>query len=321
MIRTPGDEHHSLDDVAPRDREEAWGEILSTTLMPMSIRVPRDSAPRFRGRIRRQWLDDLALLDCRTDPFTGSRGRSRIDSAAGGFVAILMDVTGYEHVTQRGVTVRLEVGGGVVLNSGQPMAFDVPVPYRKRCLVVPVEALAETGAPQPTGACVELPRSQPAVALLGGYLDALSRTLPAMCGVARTAARNAALELVAGALRSDTTVDGAGVAPALRASMDRWIDRHLLDPSLSPAAIAAAHAVSVRTVYRLFGSGGATFGAVVRSRRLARARTELALGQRSLSAIANRWGFADASHFSRSFKDAFGMSPSAYRAQAAARTS
>ena len=70
----------------------------------------------------------------------------------------------------------------------------------------------------------------------------------------------------------------------------------------------------MRTVYRLFSQDGDTFGAVVRQRRLDHARQELASSDETISSIAARWGFADASHLSRSFKCAFGMSPRDYRA-------
>jgi len=38
------------------------------------------------------------------------------------------------------------------------------------------------------------------------------------------------------------------------------------------------------------------------------------LADRPVAAIAARWGFVDAAHFSRAFKTAFGISPSEYRA-------
>jgi AraC-like DNA-binding protein len=135
-----------------------------------------------------------------------------------------------------------------------------------------------------------------------------------MSGDTRTAARNAALALVAGALCADADIGTQHATPALRAAMDTWIERHLRDPGLGPDSLAAAHTVSVRTVYRLFSQDGDTFGAVVRQRRLDHARQELASSDETISSIAARWGFADASHLSRSFKCAFGMSPRDYRA-------
>ena len=178
--------------------------------------------------------------------------------------------------------------------------------------MVPAAALAAVR--RVPGGCFELSRQMPATVLLDGYLSTLSRTLPAMSGHARSAARDAALALVAGALGADVDIGTQHATPALRAAMDAWIERHLRDRDLSPDSLAAAHAVSVRTVYRLFSQDGDTFGAVVRQRRLDHARQELASSDETVLSIAARWGFADASHLSQSFKYAFGVSPRDYRA-------
>jgi AraC family transcriptional regulator, positive regulator of tynA and feaB len=66
-------------------------------------------------------------------------------------------------------------------------------------------------------------------------------------------------------------------------------------------------------VNRIFSATGQTVGEVVRLRRLARAREELIDFDRPVSAIAHRWGFADTSHFSRSFKAHYGSPPTEYR--------
>jgi hypothetical protein len=52
----------------------------------------------------------------------------------------------------------------------------------------------------------------------------------------------------------------------------------------------------------------------IRTRRLARARDELAESDTSISAIAIRFGFADSSHFSRTFKARYGVAPTDFRA-------
>ena len=100
------------------------------------------------------------------------------------------------------------------------------------------------------------------------------------------------------------------VGPALRANMER----HLLNRGVNPAAVAAAHNVSVRTVYRVFEMAGETVGEVVRVRRLAKARRDLTEGCEPISTIAHHWRFSDSSHFSKAFKAHYGASPSEYRA-------
>ncbi len=306
-------ECRGVDAVTAADKQEAWQDILSAMLLPMTVRLAPETRHSFRGRMRRQWLDDVALVECRTDPFTGWRRRAQIGPGDDEYIAVLIDVSGHEYLSQHDTTVDVRSGGGVVLSSAAEFRFSVLVRYHKRCLVIPAAALADMGR-IPVGGCFELSRRMPATTLLDGYLSTLSSTLPAMSGHARTAARDAALALVAGALCADAGIGTQHATPALRAGMDAWIERHLHDPDLSPDSLAAAHAVSVRTVHRLFSQDGETFGAAVRQRRLEHARQELASGDETISSIAARWGFADASHLSRSFKWAYGMSPRDYRA-------
>ena len=58
--------------------------------------------------------------------------------------------------------------------------------------------------------------------------------MPALGSSAVAAARNATLELLMGALRAEGDVPSTSAAqPALRAAMDRYIERHLLDGAIT----------------------------------------------------------------------------------------
>lgn len=95
-----------------------------------------------------------------------------------------------------------------------------------------------------------------------------------------------------------------------------FIGSNLHDPRLTPSAVAAAHHMSTRHLHRLFGREGTTVAALIRSRRLERARRDLAdpaLAHTPLHTIAARCGFGAPAHFSRVFRAAHGMSPSDYR--------
>lgn len=116
---------------------------------------------------------------------------------------------------------------------------------------------------------------------------------------------------------------GRGLGPeeaaAFRAIAE-WIEAHLRDPDLTPAAIAGAHHISVRQLYRVFEPSGMTVARYVRDLRLERCRRELSdpsLAGLRIGAIASRWGLPDAAGFSRAFRVAYGLSPSAYRERAA----
>jgi len=108
------------------------------------------------------------------------------------------------------------------------------------------------------------------------------------------------------------------VRPARRAResllvrLRQYIEDNLDDPGLYASSIAAAHGISVRTVHLAFAGTGTTVSRWIRDRRLRVCYRELARGgaHQTVTDIAFRWGFNDMAHFSRTFKQAFGVTPS-----------
>ena len=106
---------------------------------------------------------------------------------------------------------------------------------------------------------------------------------------------------------------------ALNLRIRAFIQRHLRDPDLTPAAVAAAHHISTSYLHRLFQHDGITVAAWIREQRLERARRDLAdpaLRGVPVHQIASRWGFSDAAVFSRAFRTGYGVAPKDYRHQA-----
>nr|WP_260860257.1 helix-turn-helix transcriptional regulator [Streptomyces cupreus] len=90
---------------------------------------------------------------------------------------------------------------------------------------------------------------------------------------------------------------------------------------MSPQDIADQHGISLRYLHRLFQLHGTTVNAWVRARRLEAAREELTqpgAAHRSIAAVGGRWGFANPSHCSRTFRARYGVSPVQWRSASAA---
>ncbi|WP_329063549.1 helix-turn-helix transcriptional regulator [Amycolatopsis sp. NBC_01480] len=105
---------------------------------------------------------------------------------------------------------------------------------------------------------------------------------------------------------------------AKREHIERYIRRNLTDAQLCVGSVAAAHAVSRRRLYQLFGgSGVASF---IRRARIDKAKALLAdptYQDHSIRQIAESVGIRSAQHFSHLFRDATGESPLAFRRSAA----
>ncbi|WP_254405373.1 helix-turn-helix domain-containing protein [Streptomyces sp. AC627_RSS907] len=106
---------------------------------------------------------------------------------------------------------------------------------------------------------------------------------------------------------------------AMLARIRSYIDENLMDPDLSPESIARAHHISVRYLHKLFQSDGTTVSTHVRQSRLAACRLDLgrlANRRRSVAAVAQTWGFTSPSHFSRLFRQTYGLSPREWQVSA-----
>lgn len=109
--------------------------------------------------------------------------------------------------------------------------------------------------------------------------------------------------------------ESAGDVLLLRAKA--FIRENLADPDLSAASIAAANHVSVRLLYTTFARANLRLEQWIIEQRLVRAHDALAgvAGRgTTVSDVAFRCGFSSSSHFTRRFKEAFGMSPREWQA-------
>ncbi|MET9276010.1 helix-turn-helix domain-containing protein [Kribbella sp. NPDC003557] len=149
---------------------------------------------------------------------------------------------------------------------------------------------------------------------LPGILESLQDSPSAdMVGAATT-------QLVRALLTSAAEHDAEprAMADVLFSRITWYMRRHLTDPALGPARIAAAHNVSVRYLYKLFAERHRSLEQWLITERLdgaARQLTDPASAQLPIAALAARWGFDDAAHFTRRFRQAYGVTPREWRRQ------
>lgn len=117
---------------------------------------------------------------------------------------------------------------------------------------------------------------------------------------------------------------GSATKAATLHRLCQTIERRLDDPDLTPAKIASVEGISERYLQKLFEGTGSSFTNYLRERRLQRTSADLsnpAEADHSISEIAFRAGFNDSAHFSRVFRQRFGLSPREFRQHEAERQS
>ena len=206
---------------------------------------------------------------------------------------------------------------------GQFAVYDMARPYALRlegrwtCAVMAVQrGLADRG----TRGCwlrVAMRQAHPGDQGLGLLLSQFITATVSQMDTVRAAATGKLGEAGACLLAGSLTGQGDAAAQAgtevLRDRVMAYIRDRLEDPRLSRTTVAAAHRMSPRTLDRVFGGQEWSVSGYIRHERLEAVRRDLenpALLHRGVAALAARWCFFDAAHFSRLFRDAYGYPPS-----------
>ena len=159
-----------------------------------------------------------------------------------------------------------------------------------------------------------MPAGEAVSRLLAGHLTTLCEVASELTHEEGDAAIAAALLIAGrgvGQSMSATTEQTEAVYRTVRIRATRAIERRLLDPTLTPAQIAAATGASRSTLYRAFADHGGVQRRI-QALRLERARDVLRRrvgGRPKVSEVAYQHGFASEAHFSRVFRSRFGHSP------------
>jgi AraC-like DNA-binding protein len=154
--------------------------------------------------------------------------------------------------------------------------------------------------------------------VFSGLLRAVADTLESLDGDQLRPVELAITEFLLACL-SDGVSEVQGPEALRRAQLHRvhqTIERLLAEPDLSLARVAAVEGVSTRYLQKLFAAAGGSFTHYVRLRRLERCRLDLIsarYSEGSISSICFRWGFNGSPHFSRAFRQQYGVSPREYR--------
>lgn len=303
------------------ERFDYWCSMTRDTLIPNMLWSAH--ASDFRAELRLLDLDAVKVSAMSCPPLESWRSAKLIRQSDPEMYQVIFCSRGSYTISQ---------GGREVTGSDGELVFsDTSRPWRIRADVEATGAAAiylqlpRTSLPLPADkfralTAVQLSGSEGVGGLLAGFLkqmlaDAHSYT-PA--DAPRLAAVTADLlaAVCAHHLEAERLLPPETHHHALLLRIRAFIEQHLPDPGLTPAAVAAAHNISARHLHRLFQGQGVTVAGWIRQRRLENCHRDLTdprQSHRTVQAIAARWGFTDKAHFSRLFRATYGMPPGDFR--------
>ncbi len=304
----------------PAEQFGVWHDAVSKAFVPLEATCRTEDS--FGGELVVQDVGAVQLSDVSGGAVLVERSPHTIRRADPGYLKLGMQMRGYCLVTQDGREAPLVPGDLALYDTHRPyqLSFDsqfqmLVVMFPRELLNVRPEDLAKLTARRISG------RSGIG-SLVSPFLTSLAGKLRAEDVTPTFELSTAVLDLLTAAF-SEQLEDESAVSPethrhALILRIKAFIDERLDDPELSTAVVATAHHISPRYLQKLFEAEGTTVTDWIRRRRLVHCSREL-IDQRfvsePISTIAARWGLVDASHFSKIFRTAYGMSPREFRVE------
>lgn len=218
-------------------------------------------------------------------------------------------------VEHRGKMHELAPGDMTILHSAQPFTLHFPGPMREHVIGIPAQLLSHEMIASRHLAAISIPCRE-GIGRIAREL--LASTLTSVADLSTTERERVARSLIdvfnafAGSVleRGGKDLMDTGAYQVERILL--YMHENLRDPTLSARSIAEALGISRRYMNKLFEREGTTVGRALLARRLDGGQRDLVdpyKRARSVSEIAYAWGFNSTSHFSRAFRQRFGITP------------
>jgi AraC-like DNA-binding protein len=306
------------DAVAQRERIAYWTDMICDVYVQLDCDTP--AASEFSGRIERDVLAGLELSVVESHAQRVRRTPRQIAKASEDYMLVSIQESGRGAVCQDGRTAVLTAGDLAVYDSTRPYQLLFDGPFRQCVLMLPGQQLRSHLRHTERLTATSIRGQAGAGHLLRQMVDSVRREMSLLPAGAAHEVADGLLHVLVAALR--TLPEATAPVPAEltayhRARIKAYVREHLRDPDLSVAQVSAALRLSPGHLHRVFQGEPLPLAHYIWEQRLEACRRDLAnpqLARRSISEIAFDWGFNDAAHFSRAFRERFGMTPREWRA-------
>jgi AraC-like DNA-binding protein len=306
------------DDLPAARRFALWRDVASSLFIPVDVQSQDHDA--FRYRSARNTIDGIPIGSSTARDIRVHRAAHHIGDPDDCPVTLYVPASGELAFSQAGHERRVSQGELAFIDGGLPYKQEVLADLNFVWFHVPKDRLLSRIGRVEAVAGLTLESRNPYTRLAIDFIRSVAGMAGEFDGENASRIANQVLDLVAMAVEQDTGAappDGKARRSAMLHHAKTFMERNLPDSELSLERVAAALEVSPRYLSGLFSDTETPYRTWLRERRLEQCARALATAQfahRSLTDIAHSWGFADSAHFSRCFKQRYGLSPGDYRA-------
>jgi AraC family transcriptional regulator, positive regulator of tynA and feaB len=294
------------------EKYEFWLDAVRSGVVESELSV--DSRASFHGTMFSRRLSDIQLVNFANTPHKIERSSAQARKHGDDKLILSLQCKGYALLAQNGVRQHVAQGEFGLINPGAAFKIDFPTNVSRRLIILPRRFFSLRS---PVLKALDRPLKLSADSRLGPVLtETMLLLTDAETSLDDHVVSTLMTSIVELLCMEVNDRYGLGAPPKGMAELSfdtirKFISLHLTDPELSPAMVARACRVSVRTLHRLFSRYGNTgFENHVIGARLTLSEQMLKTPQaRSVSEVAYACGFNNVSHFAKRFAERFGMSP------------
>jgi AraC family transcriptional activator of tynA and feaB len=298
-------------------RASYWNDVYSRRFAQVTFNpVDRDG---FEAELRMGAVGPIGIARIHSKPTDIERNKSHISRSDGRLFSFLLQARGHGVFTHYGHETPMEEGDFTLCDNAAPHRFNCSGATELIILRTSPDVL-RSYLPEPERLCgLRLQASKG----ITGTAASMARQLWSMAesglpeNFSAMVARNV-LDLMATsyAIAFDASLSASSAVSARKLQAKRYIDAHLREPDLTPCKVAEALGISPRYLRMLFCGGNESASRYILRRRLEECARQLSSALwrgRTITEIAFALGFNSAAHFTRAFRDEFGVTPSKFR--------
>src|SRR5215475_3878459 len=310
---------HSLSTsgLSPRQQIQRWSDALIDLCGRFSVDPLEASS--LEARINYTTVSRLKLCQIEASQHRIAHTDWRIRSTEHPYIKILFQTVGISCFEQDGRRIEVAPGDCLAYDVSCPHTITSPGLTRHEVVIVPKALLAERGFHSERMSACKLSSRSGTGRIAHEFVHATFGEATKLSPSSAAGVAGSLIDLLLLPLReADTVFDRVG-PEAMYIRAQAFIREHLRDPDLCIDQISAALGCTKRYLHMLFSERGMTVSDHIWRARLWRCRQELEThGGKTITDVAFSWGFSSSSHFSRVFRNYFGVVPSSiHRAQQA----
>jgi AraC-like DNA-binding protein len=301
----------------PDRRLAVWQDIVCDTFVGLDCHSDMDDA--FWGAVTQSVIGPVSCTRVDSCAQRVFRTPSRIARASEDFVLVALGNSGVNGVFQDGRDAVVSAGQFVIYDTTRPYELRFDDGFSQTIFQMPRKLLHQRIGSFDNLTATTFSSDRPLERLAYEFLIGMSNAFDQVDPATATRLMDQGLDLVAMAFADrmhQGSPDQSFHRSALLYRLKNYILTHLRDPELAMPQAAAATGISQRYASDLIAAEQTSFRSYVQMQRLERCKRDLAdpaHAARHVSDIAFAWGFNDLAHFSRIFKQRFGVAPREWR--------